>query len=84
MGIFMKIFFTASAAALILGLSVFTPSATVKAALPTGYCPTLYADCKVGDQEACALYNSECTGVLPGSIVSGMPSAKSSGKSERD
>jgi hypothetical protein len=80
----MKIFSTVSAAALLLGFSAFTPSATVKAALPTGYCPTLYADCKVGDQDACALYNSECTGAQSSSIVSGMLSVKSDGKLERD
>jgi hypothetical protein len=79
MEIFMKIFSAASAAALILGAGAFMHPATVKAALPPGYCQTLYADCQVGDQRACVLYNSVCTAEQPGSTVSGMPPAKSNG-----
>lgn len=77
----MKIFSTASAAALLIGVSAFMHPGTVKAALPEGYCATLYADCQHADASACAQYNSVCTAFRPGSIVSGMPSAKSIGKS---
>jgi hypothetical protein len=78
----MKIFSAVSATALLLGIGAFMHPTTAKAVLPTGYCPTLYADCKVGDQEACAQYDALCTGDRPSSIVSGVPSAKSHGKPE--
>jgi hypothetical protein len=79
----MKMVSKATAVAVtLLGIGTFMHPATVKATLPTGYCPTLYADCRVGDQQACEQYQALCTGDLPGSIVISTPLAKSDSSSD--
>lgn len=67
---------------MLLGLGAFMHPATVKAALPPGYCQSLYADCQHGDQSACAIYKSVCFARGVGSMVIGTPLTKSNSKSD--
>ncbi|HUA81406.1 MAG TPA: hypothetical protein VL997_13595 [Dyella sp.] len=72
----MKIFSTATMAALLLGTGAIMHSANVKAQIDG--CQQLAIECDEGDQEACHLYQvGGCKGEAPtGSILKGTPSAK--------
>jgi hypothetical protein len=73
----MKIFSTASMAALLFGASAIMQSAPVKAELPVGTCYQLALECDEGNQEACEIYDRGCRSEAPqGSILSSTPPAK--------
>jgi hypothetical protein len=83
-GFFMKIFSTASAAALLLGISVLMASATVQATAPCGaaVCATWWAECGQGNQQACSDYKAICSACPPPSTVSGTPPVKINSESD--
>lgn len=78
----MKIFSTASAAALLLGMGAFMLSGSAQAALPCGaqICSTWWTEYGQGNQQACDLFRADCSGCPPRSSVSGTPPAKGDGK----
>lgn len=70
----------AAVTAMLFGIGAFMHPATVKAAVPPGYCPTLYAACQHGDANACTLYKSVCSARSPGAVAIGTPMANGDGK----
>jgi len=77
----MKIFSTATMAALLLGAAAITQSGTVRAEISG--CPQLALECDQGNQEACHLYKIGCLGkAQAGSTLGGTSSAKSNQKPE--
>ena len=74
----MKIFSTATAAALILGATAIMHSTPASAQLPLGTCQELSEECTQGDQQACKIYLIGCKGKSQmGSAAGDMPLAKS-------